>query len=200
MGNLGFTRVSVLLGIVLAGGLTLLLTIAPRGLHSVSAPEASLLSLQQAIQDALATFIKTKLVDVRVPCANPQAYFLSHSFLSVPTEAQLNADPPPGIPANDWARCSKVELGHAGRFHFCLQRQPDVHDTPPEVRQLPFLFAEVTIQLMDRKSGQPLACLQFLNRTRKFAGASIEYLLVTRQVKAGDPDAKRQRLSFSINR
>jgi len=178
------------------------------------------LPLQEAMQDALSSFIRSKLVNGAVPCADPEEYFKSHVYLRTYTGSigQVRAAPPPGVAASKWddlfegtmashgfagaalSRCSLAVLGTGGRFHFCLNVERDVTAPRGSFLRTPMIFAEVSIQLQDLKSGEPLSCGQYLEPTRRSAGATVEYQLFSIQEKGEKLEVSKDRKQFAIRR
>ncbi len=216
----GFTRVSVLLGVVLA--LVVVFILGTRS--QIKQPAADLpemdVSLQEALQDALSRFIRSKLVYGTVPCADPVEYFESHFYLRTYSGGigQVRTAPPAGLSAQAWdelfhgsmassgfagaalSRCSLSVLGTGGRFHFCLNVERDVNAPQGSFLRTPYIFAEVSIQLQDLKTGQNLTCAQYLEPGRSGAGAVVEYLLFSIQSKEDSLDVTKDRKQFSLRR
>jgi hypothetical protein len=218
--NQGFTRVSVLLGVALAVAVVLLFHTPTQKRQPAARAVALDTPLQEALQDALSIFIRSKLVQTAVPCADPLEYFQSHLYLRHFTGSlgQVRATPPEGIAAKVWgevfqnsmaagsfagaalSRCSLSILGTGGRFHFCLNVERDGRAPPGSFLQAPFIFAEVSVQLQDMRTGQRLSCAQFLEPTRSSAGASVDYSLFTIQDKGGTLELVKDHKRFSLRR
>lgn len=218
--NQGFTRVSVLLGVVLA--LVVVLILGSPSSHQRPAKEAADLDLplQEALQDALSNFVRSKLVHGAVPCADPVEYFQSHLYLRTYSGSigQARAAPPAGLSARAWdelfhqsmasksfagaalGRCSLSVLGTGGRFHFCLNVERDVNAPKGSFLQTPFIFTEVSIQLKDLKTGKNLTCAQYLDPGRRTAGAAVDYQLFAIQDKGEALDVAKDRKQFSLRR
>jgi hypothetical protein len=215
----GFTRVSVLLGIALA--VFVALVFYHPGTRRLAADTPGLeISLSEALQEALSNLIRTKLVHTRVPCANPSDFFQSHHYLRPLTASpgQVRSSPPEGLSAQAWhklfqgsmaangfagsalSRCSLSVLGTGGRFHFCLQVERDLKAPQGSFLRTPFIFAEISIQLQDQKTGRNLSCAQYLEPRRSTAGASVEWLLFSIDEKDGKLEVNRQRKQFSLRR
>ncbi|WP_141731961.1 hypothetical protein [Oligoflexus tunisiensis] len=215
----GFTRVSVLLGVVLAAVVVLIVSYPSQRRLAADTPGLEI-SLPEALQEALSNLIRTKLVRTRVPCANPSEFFQSHHYLRPYTGSlgQARASPPEGLSAKAWndlfqgpmaansfagsalSRCSLSVLGTGGRFHFCLQVERDLKAPQGSFLQTPFIFAEVSIQLQDQKTGRNLTCAQYLQPHRRTAGASVDWLLFAIDEKDGKLEVSRQRKRFSLHR
>jgi hypothetical protein len=216
----GFTRVSVLLGAVLALVVVLIVGAPGKTARPAAADVQLDLPLQEAMQDALSSFIRSKLVSGAVPCADPQEYFQSHLYLRTYTGSigQVRAAPPAGVAANRWdelfqgtmashgfagaalSRCSLAVLGTGGRFHFCLNVERDVTAPRGSFLRAPLIFAEVSIQLQDLKSGAPLSCAQYLEPTRRSAGATVEYQLFSIHDAGEKLEVIKDRKQFAIRR
>jgi hypothetical protein len=216
----GFTRVSVLLGAALAIVVVLIFGSPPKTSRPAAADLQLDLPLQEAMQDALSSFIRSKLVNGSVPCADPNEYFQSHLYLRTYTGSigQVRAAPPPGIAASEWdelfqgtmashgfagaalSRCSLAVLGTGGRFHFCLNVERDESAPRGSFLRAPMIFAEVSIQLQDLKSGAPLSCMQYLEPARKSAGATVEYQLFSIHDKGEKLEVTKDRKQFAIRR
>jgi len=219
-GREGFTRVSVLLGVVLASVFVLMLRFALQGLRSSAKNPGLELPLQEALDDALSNFIRTKIVQTKAPCADPVGYFQSHDYLRTYTGSvsQARSAPPSGISATAWnelfdgsmaassfagaalSRCSLSVLGTGGRFHFCLQVQRDMKAPKDSFQRAPLIFAEVSMQLLDLQTGRGLSCGQYLEASRTHAGAKVEYLLFAINDKAEELEVTRHKQKFSLRR
>jgi hypothetical protein len=216
----GFTRVSVLLGVALAAAVVLMFH-APAPKQQPAARTVALDEpLQEAMQDALRNFIRSKLVHSTVPCADPVAYFQSHLYLRHYTSSlgQARAATPEGIDAGAWdalfqgsmspgsfagaalSRCSLSILGTGGRFHFCLNVERDGRAPRGSFLQTPFIFAEVSVQLQDLRTGRHLSCAQFLEPTRHSAGATVDYRLFSIQARGESLELVKDRKRFSLRR
>lgn len=216
----GFTQVSVLLGVVLAVVVVLLLGTSGKNLRPAADHVELDLPLQEALQDSLSTFIRSKLVHGTVPCADPTAYFLSHLYLRTfaGNISQARSTPPAGLSAATWdelflgplasnsfagaalSRCSLSVLGTSGRFHFCLKVERNVSAPKGSFLQTPFTFAEVSIQLQDLKTGQNLSCARYLEPGRQSAGAAVDYQIFSIQDKSGKLEVLKDRKHFSLRR
>jgi hypothetical protein len=216
----GFTRVSVLLGAALA--IVVVLMVGTRGptLRPAADHVPMEVPLQETLQDALSHFIRSKLVHGTVPCADPEAFFQSHPFLKTYTGSigQVRATPPSGLSAAAWeeifhgsmasnsfagaalSRCSLSVLGTGGRFHYCLNVERDADAPKGSFLEMPFVFAEVSIQLQDLKSGQNLSCAQYLEPGRRSAGATVDYQLFSISDKSGKLDVAKEHKRFSLRR
>lgn len=216
----GFTRVSVFLGIVLAGMMVFTLSLLPQAFRSTTPPIAADQAVHEALQDSLRSFVKSKVVELNVPCADPRSFFDSHLFLRTYTGGihQMRADPPAGLSAVTWdqlfngslastgfagaalSRCPLTLLGTGGRFHFCLNVQRDAHAPQDSFLHTPLIFAEVSIQLQDRRTGQNLSCAQYLDAHQTGAGATVNYLLFLVNERGGELEVSRKRGNLTVNR
>lgn len=216
----GFTRVSVLLGVALASIFMLMLNFVSKTVRpAAKSPELDR-PLQEALQDALINFVRTKLVQTTVPCADPVGYFQSHLYLRtyVGSVEQARSNPPAGMSAAAWdevfqdsmaanrfagaalSRCSLSILGTGGRFHFCLNVERDGDAPKVSFLRTPLIFAEVSIQLMDLKTGRNLSCAQYLEAGRRTAGAAVDYLLFSIDEKGEQLEVTKSRNQFSLRR
>jgi hypothetical protein len=62
------------------------------------------------------------------------------------------------------------------------------------------IFAEVSIQLQDLKSGESLSCRQYLEPARRSAGATVEYQLFTIHEVGEKLEVSKDRKQFAIRR
>ncbi|HYX35435.1 MAG TPA: hypothetical protein VE954_20250 [Oligoflexus sp.] len=215
----GFTRVSVLLGVALASVFILVLSFTSRQRRPAKTLE-EMVPLQETLQDALTSFVRTKIVQTSVPCADPAEYFRSHLYLRSLTSSvgQARSAPTEGLSAAAWdnlfhgsmaassfagaalSRCPLSLLGTGGRFHFCLQVERDLKAPKTSFLHTPLIFTEVSIQLIDLKTGHNLSCAQYLNPRRTSAGASVEYLLFAIDDKGEQLEVTRKKKVFSVRR
>jgi hypothetical protein len=219
-GDDGFTKVSVLLGVKLAVACLWLFDMTPKLMRSAAPVPVSDQALQEALVDSLSRLMRTKVVHGSVPCADPEGYFQSHSFLKTYTAniSEMKANPPAGLSNKAWndlfqgsmasnsfagaalSRCALQVLGTGGRFHFCLQVERDLQAPRESFLRTPLIFAEVSIQLRDFRSGKGLTCAQYLEPTRSTAGARVEYLLFSINEKGEQLEVVKRRSAFTLSR
>jgi hypothetical protein len=196
--EIGFTRISVLLGVVLGAVCVLILGFAMRKLRPAAQTLPLSLPLQESLQDALNSFVRTKIVQTSVPCADPVEYFQSHLYLRTYSGSigQARSAPPAGLSAKSWD-----ELFHGSMAASSFAGVERNLKAPKDsFLHTPLIFAEVSIQLVDLKSGRNLSCKQYLDTGRSSAGATVEYLLFA--INDGDErlDVMRDKKSFSLRR
>ncbi|MDQ3235326.1 MAG: hypothetical protein M3Q07_26240 [Pseudobdellovibrionaceae bacterium] len=222
-GESGFNLIGVLIGVALT---SLVVMFASRAFVASKQAKLSVKAgdgyqqVTAVLNDSLKTFVKTQILNSTVPCGDPAAFFATQGFLrlyngnhstarsQVPAEingaawaALFNAD----LAANSFAgsslnRCSRLEVGNNGRFHFCVNITRDLNQSKESLLRSPLVFAEVVVQLSDLQTGNTISCANYLEPNRSSAGANVDYVLFWVYENGSQLNLKKRSGSLYVNK